>query len=83
MAVTNLDAKWERMHHYQPTKDEAKNLEVALAEARAAMEARAASDNEGTPGHSPSLGNKGGDFADGKADSGKRPYKGGEQVCII
>ncbi|GAB5589934.1 hypothetical protein Unana1_04834 [Umbelopsis nana] len=79
MAVTNLDAKWERMHHYQPTKDEAKNLEVALAEARAAMEARTASDNEGTLGHSPSLGNKGGDFADGKADSGKRPYKGGEQ----
>ena len=88
IAVTNLDSKWERTHHYQPTKEEAKNLEAALAEARAAIEGRSTSavqvhtELEDKSGHSPSLGNKGGEFGEVKSDSVKRPYKGGEQVCI-
>ncbi|KAG2172078.1 hypothetical protein INT43_001555 [Umbelopsis isabellina] len=72
MAVTNLDNKWERTHHYQPTKDEAENLETALAEARAAIENRNASGES----------DKSSSRASDKIENGKRPNKSADQSSV-
>lgn len=72
MAVTNLDNKWERTHHYQPTKDEAENLETALAEARAAIE------NRTTSGES----DKSSSRVSDKIENTKRPNKSTDQSSV-
>ncbi|KAI9283579.1 hypothetical protein BC943DRAFT_103082 [Umbelopsis sp. AD052] len=79
-AVTNLDAKWERTHHYQPTKEEAINLEAALAETRANKEARGTVHTSEQDSKSSPMGSKNSDSGDGKADSLKRSHKSAEQV---
>jgi hypothetical protein len=79
-AVTNLDAKWERTHHYQPTKEEAINLEAALAETRANKEARGTVQSLEQDSKSLPMGSKNSDSGDGKADSLKRSHKSAEQV---
>jgi hypothetical protein len=78
-AVTNLDAKWERTHHYQPTKDEAINLEAALAETRATKEARGTAQGLEQDSKSSTTGSKS-ESGDGRADSLKRSHKSAEQV---